>query len=79
MSGSNTQFARAGRQYIAIPDGYSQPLFHIYFRPDAETGRKAWFFTSGQQIFGPFGSFAEADEELSECRSAGRFLGSLDG
>ena len=78
MPGNNLQLTPKGRHTIGIPEGFSEPSFRVYFRRDAESGRKDWFFATGQQVFGPFGSFAEADEELSERRSASRFLPSLD-
>ncbi len=77
MTGNNLQ--TAGPRNLGIPDGLAEPSFHIYFQRDAESGRKDWFFASGQQIFGPFDCFAEADEELSERRAARRFVSSMDG
>ncbi len=69
MSGNNeTQPKNPTRQALGAQDSPS----HVFFQNDAETGRKHWFCAAGQQVFGPFGTFAEADEELAERRAASR-------
>ena len=79
MSGNKLQPTNgAGRRFITVPDRFNESPFHIYFRLDGETGRKDWFYAVDQQIFGPFVSFADADEELSERRAAGRFASILN-
>lgn len=63
-----------GRPFTAPLESFGKPSSQVYFRLDAETGRKNWFFTAEQQIFGPYACFAEADEELSERRAARRMV-----
>lgn len=46
----------------------------IYCRYESESGRKYWFFSSANEIFGPFDSLAEAEEELSEYLVARKYL-----
>ncbi|BBL76233.1 hypothetical protein [Methylomagnum ishizawai] len=72
MSGNHLPTAREGRPSTMAPDRLAPNPFQLYFRLDDKTGRKDWFFTAGSQVFGPFRSFAEADEELAECRAINR-------
>ncbi len=70
MSGNNeTQPANPAK-----PSGAQDSPSRIFFENDAETGRKHWFCAAEQQVFGPFGTFAEADEELAERRAASRSI-----
>lgn len=68
MSGINEKHP----QNPAGPSGAQASPSRVFFENDAETGRKHWFCAAEQQVFGPFGTFAEADEELAERRAASR-------